>query len=102
MAIEGEFTGPSYNEFRLFEDEEIKEEVSSIYVGTMKTFPISKFNERIYCVIKNDEFPNTQEFRTQILSDINIPRKEVNYLLFLWLVQKENLCNFILNFNQEE
>jgi hypothetical protein len=62
----------------------------------------SKFNGRIYCVIKNDVFPNTQEFRTQILTDIYIPRKEANYLLFLWLVQKENICNFILSFKQEE
>jgi hypothetical protein len=37
-----------------------------------------------------------------MLADIYVPRKEVNYLLFLWLVQKENLCNFILRSKREE
>jgi hypothetical protein len=54
--------GLSYNEFRLFADEKIKEEVRSIYVGIVKAFPAAKFNGRIYCVIKNDVFPNTQEW----------------------------------------
>jgi hypothetical protein len=53
----GESPGPSFNEFRLFASEEVKEEISSIYAGTAKTFPITKFNGRIYCVIKNDVFP---------------------------------------------
>jgi hypothetical protein len=57
IVIGGESPGPSYNEFWLFADEEVKEEISSIYASTGKSFPIAKFNGSIYFVIKNDVFP---------------------------------------------
>jgi hypothetical protein len=45
ISIGGEITDPCYNEFRLFADEEIKEEISSICVGTMKAFSIANLME---------------------------------------------------------
>jgi hypothetical protein len=98
ISIGDEYISPSYNEFKLFGYKEI----SYIYVGIVKTFPITKFNGRIYCVIQKDVLSNTQEFRAQMLADIYVPRKEVDYLFFLWLVQKENLRNFILGYKQKE
>jgi hypothetical protein len=57
IVIGGESSSPSYNEFWLFAYEEVKEEISSIYAGTVKAFPIAKFKRRIYCVIKNHVSP---------------------------------------------
>jgi hypothetical protein len=59
---------PSFHRFRLFVDEEARSDLNSIYAGTIKVYPITRFNGRIYFVP-----PENENFGNQLYPDVFMP-----------------------------
>jgi hypothetical protein len=102
VGIGGESPGSSFQSFKLYADEKLQYHADVIKVGTVKVLPMGRVKGRILCVLKEDLKPYLESFRITMQADLYVPRSEVNYLFFLYLVQKEGLSNVISRYRQED
>jgi hypothetical protein len=99
--IGGEAHGPDFQPFKMYADEYLETNLEAIRVGTVKVIPVGEINGRIICVLKEEINQFKELLKITMLAELYVLRNEVNYLLYILLVEKEGLSNVITRYRQE-
>jgi hypothetical protein len=69
-AVGGISLGSTYQSYKLFVDEELTTKTKKEFAGTVKIYPIIRFNGRPYYAIKSEISLNNKIFDKQVICDI--------------------------------
>jgi hypothetical protein len=102
IGIGREAPGPDFQSFKIYADKYLETNLEAIRVGAAKVISAGEINGGIICVLKEEVNSFKELFKITMLAELYVPKNEVNYLLFIHLVQKEGLSNVIARYRQED